>query len=111
MGSNPAIPTVVMPELVDGPDCGSGRCGFESRWPPKVIKMSKIEDIKYLRDITGCGIAQGKKAIEICGDREIAVEFLKLHGQALARYKKVNNKKIPWDNFDYYKEAKRRIKK
>lgn len=73
--------------------------------------MSKIEDIKYLRDMTGCGIAQGKKAIEICKDREIAIEFLKLRGQALARYKKIDNKKIPWDNFDYYKEAKRRIKK
>ena len=66
--------------------------------------MSKIEDIKYLRDVTGCGIAQGKKVIEICKDKEVAVEFLKLRGQ-------VNNKKIPWDNFDYYKEAKRRVKK
>lgn len=73
--------------------------------------MNKIEDIKYLKEVTGCSILQSKNAIEICLNREIAVEFLKLKWQAVARYKKVNNKKIPWNDFDYYEEAKRRVNK
>lgn len=46
--------------------------------------------------------------MDICNyDIEIAFEFLRLKGQAVARYKIINNKKIPWNNIDYYMEAKR----
>ena len=35
--------------------------------------MGKIEDIKFLRDKTGCGIASAKKAIDLCKNRKIAL--------------------------------------
>lgn len=35
-GSNPAIPTVSVAEMVYAPDCGSGLCGFEPRQAPFV---------------------------------------------------------------------------
>ena len=49
--------------------------------------MGKIEDIKFLRDKTGCGIASAKKVIELCENKEIAFEFIRLKGRAVARYK------------------------
>jgi len=74
--------------------------------------MGKIEDIKYIRDKTGCGIAEGKHAIELCKERDITVEYLKLRGQALARYKyNKAGKRVPWNMYDYYKEAKHIVKK
>lgn len=71
--------------------------------------MGKIEDIKFLRDKTGCGIASAKKVIELCENKEIAFEFIRLKGQVVARYKYVEGKKVSWDNIDYYMEAKKRI--
>ena len=73
--------------------------------------MGKIEDIKFLRDKTGCGIVSAKKVIELCENKEIAFEFMRLKGQAVARYKYVEGKKVPWDNIDYYIEAKKRVEK
>lgn len=71
--------------------------------------MGKIEDIKFLRDKTGCGIASAKKVMELCKNKEIALEFIRLKGQALARYKYIDGRKIPWDNIDYYMEARKRV--
>ena len=73
--------------------------------------MGKIEDIKYIRSKLGCGLADAKNAIELYQDRNIAIEFLKLKGQAVARYRKVDHIKEPWTNLDYYIEAKKRINK
>ena len=73
--------------------------------------MGKIEDIKFLRDKTGCGIASAKKAIDLCKNRKIAFEFIRLKGQALARYKYIDRRKVPWDNIDYYMEAKKRVER
>lgn len=73
--------------------------------------MGKIEDIKFLRDKTGCGIASAKKAIDLCKNRKIAFEFIRLKGQALARYKYIDGRKVPWDNIDYYMEAKKRVER
>ena len=73
--------------------------------------MGKIEDIKFLRDKTGCGIVSAKKAIDLCKNRKIAFEFIRLKGQALARYKYIDGRKVPWDNIDYYMEAKKRVKR
>ena len=73
--------------------------------------MGKIEDIKFLRDKTGCGIASAKKAIDLCKNRKIAFEFIRLKGQALARYKYIDGRKVPWDNIDYYMEAKKQSRK
>jgi hypothetical protein len=70
--------------------------------------MSEIEDIKFLRDNTGCGIVDAKKALDLCKNKIIALEYLYLKGHAIARYKYVNGKKIPWENIDYYREAKMR---
>lgn len=67
-----------------------------------------MNNIKILNEKTGCGVITAKKTMDICkNDIEIAFEFLKLKGHALARYKIIDNKKIPWDNIDYYMEAKR----
>lgn len=71
--------------------------------------MGKIEDIKFLRDKTGCGIVSAKKVIELCENKEIAFEFMRLKGRALARYKYIDGRKVPWDNIDYYMEAKKRV--
>lgn len=46
--------------------------------------MGKIEDIKFLRDRLGCGVASAKKVIELCENKEIAFEFIRLKGQAVA---------------------------
>ena len=73
--------------------------------------MGKIEDIKFLRDRLGCGVASAKKVLELCENKEIAFEFIRLKGQAVARYKYVEGKKVPWDNIDYYIEAKKRVEK
>ena len=73
--------------------------------------MGKIEDIKFLRDRLGCGIVSAKKVIELCENKEIAFEFIHLKRQAVARYKYVEGKKVPWDNIDYYIEAKKRVEK
>lgn len=73
--------------------------------------MGKIEDIKSLREQIGCGITDAKKAIDLCDDKEIALEFLRLKGQALARYNIINGKKIRWNDMDYYKEAKKRAER
>lgn len=104
-----------MPEIVIGPDCGSGLYGCKFHWPPvfnrKEYTLKIIEDIKFLRDKTGCGIASAKKAMELCKNKEIAFEFIRLKGQAIARYKKIDGRKIPWDNIDYYMEAKKRVER
>lgn len=68
-----------------------------------------IEDIKFLRDKTGCGIVSAKKVIELCENKEIAFEFMRLKRRALARYKYIDGRKVPWDNIDYYMEAKKRV--
>ena len=73
--------------------------------------MGKIEDIKFLRDKTGCGIVSAKKVIELCENKEIAFEFMRLKGRALARYKYIEGRKVPWDNIDYYMEAKKRVER
>ena len=104
-----------MPEIVIGPDCGSGLYGCKFHWPPffnrKEYTLKIIEDIKFLRDRTGCRIASAKKAMELCKNKEIAFEFIRLKGQAVARYKKIDGRKIPWDNIDYYMEAKKRVER
>lgn len=67
-----------------------------------------MNNIKILSEKTGCGVMTAKKTMDICkNDIEIAFEFLKLKSHAVARYKKIDDKKIPWDNIDYYMEAKR----
>ena len=65
-----------------------------------------IIDIKFLKEKTGCGVKAVKQAMIFCKNREIAFEFLKLKNHAVARYKIIDNRKIPWDNVDYYMEAK-----
>ena len=67
-----------------------------------------MNNIKILSEKTGCGVIVAKKTMDICkNDIEIAFEFLRLKGHAVARYKKIDDRKIPWDNIDYYMEAKR----
>ena len=67
-----------------------------------------MNNIKILSEKTGCGVITAKRTMDICNyDIEIAFEFLRLKGQAVARYKIIDNRKIPWDNIDYYMEAKR----
>ena len=69
-----------------------------------------MNNIKILSEKTGCGVIVAKKAMDICRyDIEIAFEFLKLKGQAVARYKNIDGRKIPWDNVDYYMEARKRV--
>ena len=70
-----------------------------------------IESIKFLNEKTGCGISNAKKAMELCKNKEIAFEFIRLKSQAYARYKIIDGRKIPWDNTDYYMEAKKRVEK
>jgi len=69
-----------------------------------------MNNIKILSEKTGCGVIAAKKAMDICKyDIEIAFEFIRLKGQAFARYKYIDGRKIPWDNIDYYMEAKKRV--
>ena len=69
-----------------------------------------MNNIKILSEKTGCGVITAKKTMDICkNDIDVAFEFLKLKGHAVARYKIINNKKIPWDNVDYYMEARKRV--
>lgn len=65
-----------------------------------------MNNIKFLKEKTGCGVKATKQAMILCKNREIAFEFLKLKSHAVARYKIIDNRKIPWDNVDYYMEAK-----
>ena len=54
-----------------------------------------MNNIKILSEKTGCGVITAKKTMDICkNDIDVAFEFLKLKGHALARYKIINNKKI-----------------
>lgn len=68
-----------------------------------------MEMIKKLRERTGCSLNDCKKALELCNDMNVAYEYLRLRGQALARYKIVNGKKIPWQTEDYLEAAKKNI--
>lgn len=74
--------------------------------------MYKAEQIREVHNRTGCGICTAEKTLTLCGDDvNVAVEFIRLRGQAVARYKIISGKKIPWNNDDYLKEAKRKAKK
>lgn len=68
-----------------------------------------MEMIKKLKERTGCSLNDCKKALEFCNDMNVAYEYLRLRGQALARYKIVNGKKIPWQTEDYLEAAKKNI--
>ena len=68
-----------------------------------------MEMIKKLKERTGCSLSDCKKALELCNDMNVAYEYLRLRGQALARYKIVNGKKIPWQTEDYLEAAKKNI--
>lgn len=55
------------------------------------------EKVKILSIITGCGLLNCKKALEICDNNElVAYEYLKLISQPVVRCKIINNKKIHW---------------
>lgn len=68
--------------------------------------MEKINNIKTLKEETGCSYSVANKVLEFCKDVKIALEFLKLRGQAIARYRIVDDQRVPWDDIDYYMEAK-----
>ena len=68
-----------------------------------------MEMIKKLRERTGCSLNDCKKALALCENIDIAYEYLRLKGQALARYKMVAGKKIPWQDKDYLEAAKKNI--
>lgn len=67
--------------------------------------------INKLRNETGVGIYEANRALNLCGDVEIAKEFLKLYSQAVARYKIINNKKIAYEIEDYVELAKNIVNK
>jgi translation elongation factor EF-Ts len=69
-----------------------------------------MEMIKKLRERTGRSLNDCNKALELCNnDINVAYEYLRLREQALARYKIVNGKKIPWQTEDYLEAAKKNI--
>lgn len=65
------------------------------------------EKVKYLFEITGCGLLNCKKALEVCGgDIPVAYEFLRLKSQPVVRYKQIGSEKIRWSEQDYINRAK-----
>lgn len=64
--------------------------------------------IEELRKRTGCSMPDCKHALILCGDKiEVAYTYLKLKNSAVSRWKIVDEKRIPWSDFDYVYEAKR----
>ncbi len=60
----------------------------------KFILMSELETIKEIRELTGAGIADIKKALaEAGGDREKALEKLRIIGKSVAEKKSGRNAK------------------
>lgn len=68
--------------------------------------MKKINDIKILKEETGCSYSAANKVLNLCKDVKIALKFLRLRSQAVARYRIVDDQRVPWDDIDYYIEAK-----
>jgi len=68
--------------------------------------MKKINDIKTLKEKTGCSYSVANKVLDLCKDIKIALKFLRLRGQAVARYRIIDDQKVLWDDIDYYMEAK-----
>lgn len=67
-----------------------------------------LSDVKRLREITGCGMNLCARALEKCKTPEVAAEYLRLKGQAVARYKVLPDKtKVRWKDEDYIAEAER----
>lgn len=66
--------------------------------------MNIIQELMYK---TGCGFIDAREALEKCDNNiDVACEYLLLKGQALARYKKVNGERRPWQEEDYIEAAK-----
>lgn len=53
----------------------------------KEDNMDKINNIKILKEKTGCSYSVANKILNLCKDVKIALEFLKLRGQAIVRYR------------------------
>lgn len=66
--------------------------------------------IKRIRE-QGFGIEESERAYELCGSYAVAVEYLKLLGQAVARYKMVHGEKVAYETRDYVNLAKENAKK
>lgn len=65
--------------------------------------------IRRLKTSSGCGIAECKKALMLCNNREgVAFEYLRLKSSAVRRRKMVDGKLVSWSDDDYVSEAKRR---
>lgn len=62
--------------------------------------------LERLRAETGCGIAECRKALEICGSYDVAYEYLRLKSQAVCRYKNVNGQTVRWVDDDYIEKAR-----
>lgn len=63
------------------------------------------KDILKLREDTGVGMQDAKEALLFCNDFDVAKEYLRLSGQALCRYKIVDEKKVPFEKEDFFELA------
>ena len=73
-----------------------------------MVDRGFIFAVKRLKEQSGCSLVDCKKALEVCEGLEgVAYEYLKLKSCAVARYRIVNFKKVPWKDKDYVEEAKR----
>lgn len=70
---------------------------------------ARLEDINELRRLTGASLSDCQKALKLTGDIPIAEEYIRLSGQAVARYRKVNGEKIPFSEKDYVELAKKSL--
>ena len=71
------------------------------------MNISLIND---LREKTGCGIEECKKAIGKCdNDINTAYEYLRIKGMAVARYKIVNGEKVKFNDDDMIQLAKETV--
>lgn len=64
------------------------------------------DKVKYLRDISGCGIQECKEALFQCKNADIAYEFLKLRTQAALRCKINDGVRARFTTEDYVELAK-----
>ena len=70
-----------------------------------------VAKIKEVRNASGCGFDDAKHALILLdNDVEGAVEFLRIIGQAVSRYKRVDGINCPWNVEDYVRVAKERVK-
>lgn len=66
-------------------------------------------EIAQLREETGVSVSEAAKALDLCEEYDIAKEYLRLRYTAIARYKVIEGKKIPFEIADYINLAKKNV--